>query len=663
MLVACPQTPSSTTPSANQAKFFGVATLQVDSQAKTSKLHFEPVGTRGRNTRFVNESSLGVGSAIFNTVDKVPTSERFLNASFSVTNNGALTLNNLTFIAYHKTGNANGSAFSNVQDFSGGTINADNLVLALKPTNAMKTSGASVVVDNDKADLQVFTTSEASALDTAASSAGLLQAGEFTLEYGYVTRHCTSNCATTPTWDRSLPPAATGNLTIALRVPQTGDAGAGSGYRYTMQFLVFEDANSRVTQSLDEQNDNTQASSRATSLAASTVNTLAGSTFTGINRFVCSVRTAGSSGTPLAYLTKPIGSISLSTTSVSIGKTNTRGLVATVKDSSNLTFGVPGNALTWNSSVSGVATVSTSGVVTGVAAGSSAISVSLCGVTSSSATINVVGATTEVEPNNTNAQADASVFPIITSDANIAGAITPVADLDRYKLLVAADSTIRFELFADATEDCRAAQVPAPTKITLLDSVGVVLNTDTTSGIENCSAIVRRLTAGTYYVQVSKNTAGTIAAYMLQVRFLTDQATEVEPNNTQATATALTGLDAFILGGHQVSSDTDWYALIVPAGASLRIETIEGSTAETCESLGIDSKITLFNAVGTSLGVDDDTGRGFCSQIDGTGAIPLHAYAHNLAAGTYYIAVEKSNFASAGSNGALFDYRLALTIR
>ncbi len=148
---------------------------------------------------------------------------------------------------------------------------------------------------------------------------------------------------------------------------------------------------------------------------------------------------------------------------------------------------------------------------------------------------------------------------------------------------------------------------------------------------------------------------------MLQIRFLTDQGTEVEPNDTQATATALTGLDAVILGGHQVATDTDWYAIPVPAGASLRIETIEGSTAETCESNGIDSTIALVNSSGTQLGSDGDTGRGYCSLIDGTGATPLNSYAHNLAAGTYFIKV--TSFSTNVVAGNQFDYRLAVTIR
>jgi hypothetical protein len=62
------------------------------------------------------------------------------------------------------------------------------------------------------------------------------------------------------------------------------------------------------------------------------------------------------------------------------------------------------------------------------------------------------------------------------------------------------------------------------------------------------------------------------------------------------------------------------------------------------------------------LGNVDDNGRGFCSLLDGTGATPTHGFAHNLAAGTYYLQVEASAPTNASPN-ELFDYRLVVTVR
>ena len=51
---------------------------------------------------------------------------------------------------------------------------------------------------------------------------------------------------------------------------------------------------------------------------------------------------------------------------------------------------------------------------------------------------------------------------------------------------------------------------------------------------------------------------------------------------------------------------------------------------ETCEAAGgIDSRLTLFNQNGVQIDDDDDSGRGLCSLIDGTGATPLDPAARN----------------------------------
>jgi hypothetical protein len=163
-------------------------------------------------------------------------------------------------------------------------------------------------------------------------------------------------------------------------------------------------------------------------------------------------------------------------------------------------------------------------------------------------------------------------------------------------------------------------------------------------------------------VRVDRSNTGTITDYRLQVKMQTDLGSESEPNETNATADSLTRSDVYVFGGHQVNADLDTYAIFVPAGKDLRIETIEGGAAETCESNGIDSRIRLLGPTGTDLGNDDDLGRGFCSLVDGTGAVPLSAFASNLAGGIYFIRVEASSPGGATAAGQ-FDYRLVVTVR
>jgi cysteine-rich repeat protein len=275
-------------------------------------------------------------------------------------------------------------------------------------------------------------------------------------------------------------------------------------------------------------------------------------------------------------------------------------------------------------------------------------------------TCKLEGGQNEVEPNGTIALADARAIDatptVITGSSLLLASIGQTGDKDVIKVTVANASVVRFETFDTAGLDC----LTIATKLTLLSSTGTLIFTDTTTGIKSCSAIVAYLPAGTYYIQAEKAATGTITKYLLQATFEASGGSEIEPNGTQATATALPGNDVFIAGGHQMLGDFDYFAVTVPAGASIRAEVIEGN-AEICDALDMDSYLTLFNAAATSLVTNEDGGRGYCSLIDGTGATPVDAGAHNLAAGTYYLQVKDSSLAI-GTEG-LFDYRLAVTVR
>ena len=269
--------------------------------------------------------------------------------------------------------------------------------------------------------------------------------------------------------------------------------------------------------------------------------------------------------------------------------------------------------------------------------------------------------TAEVEPNDTAANADtnATTVPalLITGTpgtVNYTGTYSAAADKDIVKLVVATQSTIRAEIFDASGADCIVMPVST---MKLFDSAFVQLKTDLSgtvaSGISGCAALVFSVAPGTYYLQT---TGAAVGVYFMQVKFESDKGSELEPNDTLINANAFGGTDSFIAGVRPAGgTDIDWYAITLPtSGLSVRAETIEGG-ATTCESNGVDTKLALFNAAGTSLVTDDDDGRGFCSAIDGTGATPRDAAAHNLPAGTYYLQV--------GGYSAISVYRLVMTIR
>ena len=280
--------------------------------------------------------------------------------------------------------------------------------------------------------------------------------------------------------------------------------------------------------------------------------------------------------------------------------------------------------------------------------------------------------------NNTKSDADARATEgtLITGSVRYSGAITPAADLDTLKMTVATDRAIRMEVFDSTGSGCSSI---AASKLTVFKADGVTTQlmndgnstSDSAGGISTCAGLVGFFPAGDYYVRVqASSSTATIAAYQLEVAFLENKLDEVEPNDTAATATVITAgattTNAYIHGDHTPGSELDHYSISVPAGRSLRIETIEGLGGAPCSptsSTSPDPFITVLKPDGSSLLTDDDDGRGYCSLIDGTGSATQarDANARALPAGTYTIQVKASSFAA--TTAAQFKYRLAVTIR
>jgi cysteine-rich repeat protein len=264
------------------------------------------------------------------------------------------------------------------------------------------------------------------------------------------------------------------------------------------------------------------------------------------------------------------------------------------------------------------------------------------------------GIINEIEPNNSFASADQSALQI-NGDTLIAAAIDILLDKDFYKLTVPVASVIRFETFETVGRDCPSIA----TNLQIWTAQYGQKYANAGSGIKQCSAVIARFAPGTYYVSVEKAANAVIPFYMLEVKFMTDDGAEAEPNSMSSVASAMPGNDMFIYGDHQVANDSDYYQVTVPAGKSLRAEIIEGDLAKTCESNGIESYLTLYDGAGVPKIGDFDLGRGLCSLIDGTGSSPQAGSAHALPGGTYYLEVRSISVTAS----AIFNYRLAVTIR
>lgn len=279
-----------------------------------------------------------------------------------------------------------------------------------------------------------------------------------------------------------------------------------------------------------------------------------------------------------------------------------------------------------------------------------------------SATCTITNDAAESEPNGSIADVVGN-DNFAQADYLLRGSISPVGDRDFVGLRAGvANTVVRLESYTSLF-DCPTATMT----LGLLDAVGAVIAADANSGIGNCAAITMPISTADHFFRIGETgDNGLIADYLLEVRFHADVGPESEPNDTLATAsTMLDGqANAAVRGSHANENEADWYRITVPAGASVRAELVEFDRGlETCESNGIDSRITLFDAGGTQLATDDDSGRGFCSLIDGKGAAPKNPTAVNNtgATQTWYLRVDASPGVPVPARQ--FDYRLAVSIR
>ena len=119
-----------------------------------------------------------------------------------------------------------------------------------------------------------------------------------------------------------------------------------------------------------------------------------------------------------------------------------------------------------------------------------------------------------------------------------------------------------------------------------------------------------------------------------------------------------------LLGSVASTSDADYYTLTVPSFAHVRAEVIEGNAATaTCDSNQMDSELVLYDATGTMLVRDDDSGRGYCSLIDGTGTAPRNPTAMNTTATPQIFHLLARHSTLPGSGLDAFPYRVQVTIR
>lgn len=206
----------------------------------------------------------------------------------------------------------------------------------------------------------------------------------------------------------------------------------------------------------------------------------------------------------------------------------------------------------------------------------------------------------ETEPNNDTATADAT-----TCGTTKSGLIDPAGDTDFWTFTLASQHRITATLNSGAGD----------ATLSLQDGGGQLAFADNFAG-GTPEVIVAIIPAGTYYLECRE--FGDDATFSYSLALACHPIDETEPNNTEATASAIAcGQN---LGGIlDPAGDLDFWTFSVIEQTAITAEVVCGTG---------DSLLDLYDAGSTLLASSDDEGPGLCSLI--STLVP---------AGTYYLRV------------------------
>ena len=235
--------------------------------------------------------------------------QRYGAFTFRVRNGTGATLNNVTLLMVSKASTIAGTPIFNLRRFDG-TAADPAIGPLIAPTGSVALRSDLVTMRGLDPDvLQVFEESEIAAITPPADVTGIFP-------YGYVVRSANPDAA-----NRTLPAASSVNdfggvFTLAFRLPLQATSTADV-FALGFQILAVEDSETRLTESMEEAQDTSavrRLRERAAALGATTVTVLPGSPAAGPDvadypgqRQICSVRTAGTAGSPVTFINTPGG--------------------------------------------------------------------------------------------------------------------------------------------------------------------------------------------------------------------------------------------------------------------------------------------------------------------------------------------------------------------
>jgi uncharacterized delta-60 repeat protein len=183
----------------------------------------------------------------------VPT--RYVYATFKINNNTATNFNNLTFWGMNVSGGSPlsqfGTMYSSLSNGAGTVITDGNVFRGIIPTHGMTPNRTGTVkVNKDFADLQFFSSVERSTLGTQISSVYPTVTASNVLGYGFVARRQSDGA-------RTINATETGLVTFAFKLPLTVSPRQNTPFSFNFIFAYGNETDTRRSQSLEEQADNT----------------------------------------------------------------------------------------------------------------------------------------------------------------------------------------------------------------------------------------------------------------------------------------------------------------------------------------------------------------------------------------------------------------------
>lgn len=390
-------------------------------EVRASANHFRPLPTGPAGARFtlspVNEN--GVGGVLFEPLPGAGSfthgppgagGYRYLFMTGKVRNAGTTIggdtvahtspRTNLTIIATAVPSGGGfsgipGTPFADLAKFDG-TPAASSIASGILPTGAVKQTLTGGISTHSADVLQVFTEDEVATLAPSYDA----------FPYGYVVRHATLTSTRTLAANPG-PNQYDGFITLGLKIPLQANP-ADDVYGFSMFFVLVDDTETKITQSIEEQDaaGQTAFDARVGELSGLTrVTVLPGGNYGGSLsvpvRRMCRVRVAGTAASPTAFLdgssanscptltaVSPNSGIQGTTASVTLTGTNfVTGAGAT-------TVAVSGTGITVNNVVVNIATSLTADFViaSSATAGARTVTVTTATGTSASKTFTVLAA-------------------------------------------------------------------------------------------------------------------------------------------------------------------------------------------------------------------------------------------------------------------------------